>query len=347
LLFLSASDRNVRQPKSTPEPMNSPIQYCVTVDTEEEWDWSSGYPTGSNSVVNIQRLKDFQAMCERVGTAVVYFTNHAVLANADSKRVIEELATRPRTEIGLHIHPWNTPPLAQTEKVSQRESYLHNLPWDEQRAKLDTTLAAFRAAGLNPTSFRGGRYSSSPKIQNYLRDHGVWVDCSILPFNTWMDDGAPDYRHRDLAPQRIPPRTASDRPVWELPLSYGYTRTPFRFWQKILHLANTGPGRLLRTTAILERLGIVSKSWLNFENPLGEQMLRFLTVLRAVRPPFVSFTLHSSSLMPGGSPYCRSDSDVKRLMKTAETVLKTVADWPEFAPATVTEIAQHLEAAHR
>lgn len=320
--------------------MTPPIRYCVTVDTEEEWDWDSGYPTGPAAVTNIRRLPAFQELCERVGAAVTYFTNHAVLANPESRRVVQELATRPKTEIGLHIHPWNTPPLAPVEKVPPRDSFLHTLPWDEQRAKLDTVLRAFRDSGLSPTSFRGGRYSSSPQIQNHLRGHGVWVDCSVLPFTTWADPGAPDYRRRDLTSVRVQHPAG---PVWELPLTYGPTRTPFRPWMNVLRLADSTPGRLVRAVGVLDRLGVVSKAWLNFENPLGERMLRFLRVLRAVRPPFVSFTLHSSSLLPGGSPYSRTAADVTRLLATAETVLKTVAAWPEFAPATMTEIAEALE----
>jgi hypothetical protein len=171
----------------------------------------------------------------------------------------------------------------------------------------------------------------------------VWVDCSVLPFTTWADDGAPDYRHRTPTPVRV---NHPAGPVWELPLSFGFTRKPFPFWAKVCRFADSGFGRALRLTGVFDRLGVVSRAWLNFENPLGERMLRFLHVLRADPPPFVSFTLHSSSLLPGGSPYCPTDEDVKKLLTNLETVLTAVAGWPEFAPATMTEIAHTLEAAH-
>jgi len=327
--------------------MSDAIRYCVTVDTEEEWDWASGYPTGPTSVTNITRLRDFHALCERSGAAVVYFANHAVLKDPPAREVILELSKRPRTEIGLHIHPWNTPPLADAVSVSQRESFLHNLPWPEQRAKLDTVLEAFRDAGLSPTSFRGGRYSTSTEIQNHLRRSGVIADCSVLPWNTWPDDGAPDFRDRDLSPRRLPPNEHSDRAMWELPLTFGCTRTNQQSGAKWLKFADGTLGRVLRLTGLFDRLGFVSRAWLNFENPLGERMLRFLRVLRKLRPPFVSFTLHSSSLLPGGSPYAKTDADVERILRTAKAALETVAAWPEFLPATATEIAHHLEAAHR
>ena len=323
--------------------MPDTIQYCITVDTEEEWDWASGYPTGPCRLANIAQLSQFHDICEQHGAAVVYFTNHAVLANADSRAAIQNLALRPHTEIGLHIHPWNTPPLSAAAAVPARESFLHNLPWPVQQAKLDSTLAAFREANLHPTSFRGGRYSTSPQIQDHLRRHGVWVDCSVLPGTTWADDGAPDYRHRNLAPVRRAPDEVHAKPVWELPLTFGNTSTDQRRGAKLLQAADSALGRALRLTGLMDRLGIVSRCWLNFENPLGERMLRFLEVLRVQRPPFVSFTLHSSSLLPGGSPYNRTAADVERMLTRLRGTLRRLQDWPEFTPATMTAIATTLE----
>ncbi len=317
------------------------------MDTEEEWDWDSGYSTGPTSLRNIQQLPAFHDLCESTGTAVVYFVNHAVLTHTESRRVIQTLAKRPNTEIGLHIHPWNTPPLATTPRVSTRESYLHNLPWEVQQAKLDSTLQSFRDSGLSPISYRGGRYSSSPQIQSYLRKHGLWVDCSIVPGTTWPDDGAPDYRHRTLSPVRLLADEDPAKPIWELPLTFGNTSKNQRRGAKWLQAADSRLGRVVRLTGILDRLNIVSRCWLNFENPIGERMLSFLNVLRTLRPPFVSFTLHSSSLLAGGSPYNRDDASVQRLLERMKEVLQLLRSWPEFVPTTMTEIAHTLEAQPR
>jgi hypothetical protein len=320
-----------------------PIHYCVTVDTEEEWDWNSGYPTGAASLKNISRLSDFHAICEQTATAVVYFTNHAVLSDPASRAIIQHLAQKPNTEIGLHIHPWNTPPLAPTSTVPMRDSYLHNLPWDVQKAKLDSTLQAFRDSGLSPTSYRGGRYSTSTQIQNYLLERGLWVDCSVLPGTTWPDDGAPDYRQRNMSPRRLLINEDPAKPIWELPLTFGNTSIDQDRGAKWLQAADSWLGRALRLTGILDRLNIVSRCWLNFENPLGERMLRFLNVLRTHRPPFISFTLHSSSLLAGGSPYNRDEASAKRMLGRLKETLQLLHNWPEFVPATMTEIARTLE----
>ena len=173
----------------------------------------------------------------------VYFVNHAVLNDPAATAVIQQLAARPNVEIGLHIHPWNTPPLANTPSVPTRDSFLHNLPWDVAKAKLDATLDAFAAAGLTPTSFRGGRYSTSPEIQTHLRNRGVLADASVLPFTTWADEGAPDFRDRTTQPVR---RAMPAGAVWELPLTFGYTRRPFAKWHGVVSAAGTGVWKPLR-----------------------------------------------------------------------------------------------------
>jgi len=321
--------------------------FVITVDTEEEWDWSSGYPTGSTRTVNIQKLPEFQNACEKFGAAVTYFVNHAVLAEPAARQIILDLAQRPRVEIGMHIHPWNTPPIQPVERVPERESFLHNLPTELALAKLDSVYAAFAEHGLKPVSFRGGRYSTSPLVQQWLRDHGFVADASILPYTGWVDDGAPDYRGRDPKPVRLP----GEPPLWEIPLSLGYTRRPFGFWHRALAMAATKPLRTLRLVGVLSKFGVVERAWLNFENPLGERMPALIRALKKMNAPYLCFTLHSSSLLVGGSPYAATSEAVERLFRTLTNTLERLTADEGLVPATVAEIASRLEverdASHR
>jgi hypothetical protein len=320
--------------------MTAPTPYVITVDTEEEWDWASGYPTGPTRTTNIRVLPAFQEVCDRFGAAVTYFVNHAVLADPASRAVVLELARRPRVEIGMHIHPWNTPPIQPGEYVPARESFLHNLPPDFARAKLDTVYASFAEYGLTPISFRGGRYSTGPLVQSWLRDHQFVADASVLPYSSWADPGAPDYRTRTPLPVRL----SGEPPLWEIPLSFGYTRRPFGFWRRALSVAGAPPLRPLRLVGILSKLGIAEKAWLNFENPLGERMYALESALRRMSVPFLCFTLHSSSLLPGGSPYAPDAAAVERLFRTLSLTLERLAADRGLTPATVAEIARRLEA---
>jgi hypothetical protein len=326
--------------------MSRPTLYAVTVDTEEEWDWDGEYPTENPSVENIARLPELQDVCSRNGASVTYFVNHAVLSDPTARRVILDLAARRGVEIGLHIHPWNTPPLAGSGRVTPRETFLHNLPPDLIRAKLGTILDLFAQHGLRPTSFRGGRYSTSPTIQEFLRDRGVVADASVLPFSTWEDDGAPDYRDRNLVPRRLPPRRPGDKAMWEVPLTLAYSHRPFGFWHRAFEAVARSPLRHLRLIGIADRFGLVRKRWLNIETPLGQQPGRFLRVLRPVRPPSIDICLHSSSLIAGGNAFTRTAEDRARVLANLDEALGCLAEWPEFQSATVTEVAHSLEEQH-
>jgi hypothetical protein len=71
-----------------------PTWFMMTVDTEEEWDWGSGWPTTGLSVTNVYRLPRFQEVCSRYGVATTYFVNQAVLDDAQSRQTVLDLAAR-------------------------------------------------------------------------------------------------------------------------------------------------------------------------------------------------------------------------------------------------------------
>ena len=320
--------------------------YAMTIDTEEEWDWNGPYPVTGLSVKNVRNLPRFQDLFARHGVAATYFTDQAVFDDAEARGVLLDLAKRERVEIGLHIHPWNTPPLAHNGPVQPRETYLHNLPDDLIDAKLSSVYQRFVEHGLRPTSFRGGRFSSGGRIHAFLRDRGVLVDSSVVPYSRWEEDGAPDYRHRDLTPVRLPPRHEGDRPLWEVPVTLGFTRQPFAFWGRFYdRVAHSRLGRL-RLIGAAERLGVVRKVWLNFEAPLGRHMLPFLKKLRGTALPCVVFMIHSSSLMAGGNPYAPTEADEDRIYAQIDEVFGALAGWPDFRPAMMTEMATQLEEQH-
>lgn len=319
------------------------MYYTVTVDTEEEWDWAAGWPTGRPQVTNIQALPRFQELCARYGARPTYFVDLAVLEDPDASKVILELADRHDLEIGMHIHPWNTPPILDYRATRARETFLHNLPDDLIVGKLNRVYDKFLALGLRPTSFRGGRYSSGGKVTEFLRDRGMRADASVLPFTTWPDDGAPDYRCRGLFPLRLAPRRDGESPLWEIPLTLGFTRRPLAFWRRCYEAVEMSWLGKLRLIGIADRLGLVRKVWLNFESPQGERMLEWLPLLERLALPCICFTMHSSSLIAGKGPYTRTERDADRLYDRIERVLSHLAGAGNYVPVTMTQLAERLE----
>lgn len=322
------------------------IPFVVTIDTEEEWDWSSGYPTRAPSVSNIAQLPRFRDLCTRHGVAATYLVNHAVMADPRARDTMLDIASRPEMELGMHIHPWNTPPLQEGMSVPVRDSYLANLHEPLIRDKLESTYDLFRQSGLRPRSFRGGRYSSGPVTQAFLRDHGFLVDSSILPFTCALEeDGAPDYRFRDSTPTRHPPRSAGDSSFWELPLTLIYTRSHEQFWNAAYqHIRSSWLARL-RLIGLADRLGLVRRVWLTLEGPDSESVATSLEQMIATKRklPYLCFSFHSSSLLVGGSPYAPTTESVEQLYSRMDLVFRTLLESEAFRPATLTQIAEELE----
>ena len=323
-----------------------PVYVMTTVDTEEEWDWSGPYPVARTSVANVAGLDRFQSLCERHGMHATYFTNHAVMADARGRETMQSLAARPGVEVGMHIHPWNTPPIERTEGVTSRDTYLHNAPPEVVDAKLEAAWGALVDAGLRPTSFRGGRYSSGGRIHDFLRRRRFVADCSVVPYTGWAEDGAPDYRHRDVMPVRLAPREPGELALWELPLSLGYSRRPFATWAKVFERIETTALRRLRLIGIAERLGIVRRVWLNFEIGDRSDWTPFLSLLQSMGVPCVTLTVHSSSLVAGPGPYTRSADDERRIFEQIDHVFATLRRLPGFEPATASRVATALESRH-
>ena len=94
-----------------------------------------------------------QDACEQLGVHATYFVNHAVLKNDSAAEVIKQLAKRPGVEIGLHIHPWNTPPLSSGSSEPVRNSFLHNLPQELAIAKLQSVFEIFTQRDLKQPVF--------------------------------------------------------------------------------------------------------------------------------------------------------------------------------------------------
>jgi hypothetical protein len=316
--------------------------YTITMDTEEEWDWLDGFSTDRRSVRNIQGIPRFQETCERFGAKVTYFVNYSVLASHDCERVLLALSENPMAELGLHYHPWNTPPLSPDDRVPIRDSYLANLEWRIARAKIDSILKQFERLGIWPKSFRGGRYSTNVKIQEYLASMGIEADCSIFPYCRWEESDSPNYSNRGFNIVRKGFRN-SNRYFWEIPLTRGFTRGNWPYLSKAFLLFESKPWKYCRIIGLLERIGITRRVWLNFEESLGGENFLLRSSLNKLRIPAINFTLHSSSLLAGGNSYVQDSRALEAMYRNLEATLSWLRDDGIYQAATVVDLVEKLE----
>jgi hypothetical protein len=320
------------------------VVVIVSLDTEED-NWN---PSRHNvTVENIGELRRQAKLFDRLGVRPTYFTTYRVATNSCAAEAVREVGDRSRGEIAAHLHPWNTPPLA--EPFVPRNSMLKNLPAALQLVKLQRLTATLQEAfGLTPTAFRAGRYGIGSDTVAALIACGYRVDSSVSPFEdlTMFDDGptfvgAPIMPYR-LAPNRDVRESAPDGTLIEIPLSNGFNRGPFGLSDRVRRLLEAAPFRWLHLAGLAARAGLVQRLTLNPEFQSADEMLTLSARLLEHGVPYLQISWHTPSLKPGLGPFTRTAADVERLYASIEAYLEGLARLTPMTFATVSEAAALL-----
>jgi hypothetical protein len=320
------------------------VLVVVSLDTEED-NWHRA--THDVTVDNIYELPKLAAFFERLGVRPTYFTAYRVATDPRAADVMREVGNGGRAEIAAHLHPWNTPPVA--EASIPRNSMLSNLPAELQLAKVQRLTAVLEDTfDLRPTAFRAGRYGFGRETVAALLRCGYRTDSSVSPFISLrgVDDGptfvgAPMVPYR-LAPDRDVREPAPDGKLVEIPLSYGFNRGPFGFWDPARRLLEAVPCRWLHLAGLAARVGLVQRLVLCPELASVADMLTLSRRLLEHGVRHLHLSWHSPSLKPGLSPFAPTAADVKRLYDSVEAYFDGLSRITPFTFATVSEVAAAL-----
>lgn len=229
---------------------------------------------------------------------------------------------------------------------------LGNLPLDLQVEKLQgLTTSLTRAFGRRPRAFRAGRLGFGADTATALLACGYEVDCSKSPFTdlTDMDEG-PDFTLTPLHVHRlgVPGSDPADGGgIMEIPLSVGFTRTPFAPWSRVHRAFESVHVGRRPLSALLSRSGIVRKVAIEPEMETAEDMVRVALALIRSGIGHLQLLMHSPTLVPGLTPFTRSEADVRRLLESIERFVTRLRGHLSLRPATVMEFADEVRAAER
>jgi len=273
-------------------------RFLVTVDTEEEFDWSRPLAREGHGVTAVAALARFQGFCEAHGVAPCYMVDHPVVAAAAD--VLGAAVRAGRADVGVQLHPWVSPPFE--EAVSPANSYPGNLPEPLERAKLTMLTGEIAARfGVAPRIYRAGRYGVGPATARLLAEAGIAIDSSVRARFDYRVGGGPDFSALDARPWRV-------GAVMELPLTTVFTG---RLRQ---HGAALFP-RLWpeRMRGVFARSGLLERIPLTPEGTTIAEGLRAIDAALADEVPVLVFSMHSPSLAPGHTPYVRDTAGVEAL----------------------------------
>ncbi len=311
--------------------------FLITIDTEGDNLWS--HPQ-TITTQNSQFLPRFQECCEQYGFKPTYLVNYEMAKCPVFQEFGHDILKRNQAEIGMHLHAWNSPPISPlTPNDFEYMPYLIEYPKEAMREKI-----AFMTSLLEDTfqtkmiSHRAGRWAFNEIYASILAEHGYHTDCSVTPHLSWSEysgdpngNGGTDYTHfledayfLDLNNIRF----AGDSSLLEIPVTILQTR-----WNRITSLRDVFPKGSLPYRA-WGRL-FPSLYWLR---PNGNNQKELLSVLKmAIRQKkqYVEFMLHSSELMPGGSPAFPTENAIESLYETLHTLFEYAQ--PHFRGATLSD----------
>ena len=137
---------------------------------------------------------------------------------------------------------------------------------------------------------------------------------------------------------------SSQSALLEVPVSVGFSRPNFARAQAILRVASRPWLRRLRIGGVVDRLGIARRIKFSPEQADARRMRQLVDAFLAQGAPAVVMMLHSSSLLPGLSPYVRSEQDLQRIYGELERTFHYCLERGMIASAVTMFACQFREA---
>lgn len=286
----------------------SRLTVVVSLDVEEEGLFSGSYPRQGGGLTNIPLLARLEFLPREFGLPLTLLCDYPVLTHDPSLTAIEALLGRVDGELGVHLHPWNTPPFPDMPWPEPVPTSV--MPLDTFRAKMETLQNAMRAfSGKTATTFRMGRWNLFKRAMAVLPEVGIAVDSSVAPLRH-----VPNGPNHFLAPADPYWTTVAgpdgarllEAPTTQVPLFPG---SPAMVYAVARRLPAKGKDVLLNTFMKTLTLG-VNPVW------MPEATMRLATMAH-VRRGGRALTLfwHSSEMLPGASPHFPDQAAVDTFLK--------------------------------
>ena len=283
--------------------------FIITVDTEgdNQWAWKPGSVA---TTYNTKYLPRFQLLCEKYGFAPVYLTDYEMIMDDAFCDFARASLKRNVCEIGMHIHAWNSPPAYKLNNTFGGCPFITEYPVEVMREKL-IYLKNIIENKLDITckSFRSGRWATNQELFEILNEIGILIDCSITPqISNYTDKGMSVAHGNDYSNERLQIKRLTGDLI-EIPMSTSRIHT----------LAGSSLKNRVKNTLKGKEV------WLRPAVNTSEEMLMLIKHIEKLDIPYLEFMIHSTELMPGGSPYTVDETQIERLYKRMDTVFEAVS----------------------
>lgn len=281
--------------------------FIITVDTEGDnlWNYQKGDTITTRNTKFIPR---FQELCEKYGFKPIYLTNYEMLCDEEFIEYIKVKETAGLCEVGLHLHAWNNTPIYELTAKYSGSPDLIEYPVEIMEAKFKVLYELFcEKIGHKPTSHRAGRWAMNDNYFKLLERYDIKVDCSVTPHINWescmgAQMGGTNYDGSESQSHWI-------GNILEVPFTVVRARRPM--------------GCNLRENLKTILMGKV----IHFRPAVSTlEEMRYIVdcVTKDPNIDHLEFMLHSSELMPGGSPYYTTEVSVDKQYVLLERIFEYI-----------------------
>ncbi|MHA1341612.1 MAG: hypothetical protein ACTSO2_16705 [Promethearchaeota archaeon] len=176
--------------------------------------------------------------------------------------------------------------------------------------------------------------------QKILCELGYIADCSVTPGIFWektlgnpRGKGGPNFIHADIHPYFLNSNDVihtGKSNLLEIPITILFIKCPFvanKFWQKIYLDALT---EYIKNSKycffrILRKLKFCPVWFRPYSNERVKTLIQVYKSAKRLNLEYIQMILHSSELMPGGSPYNKDDNSIERLYKIINNLFRVLS----------------------
>lgn len=291
-------------------------KFIITIDTEGDnlWAWKPGDLIHTENTLFLQR---FQDLANKYGFKPTWLTNYEMLQDDRYVRFIDKVLSDGTGELGMHLHAWNTPPDYNLEIVQYEASYLIEYPYEIMEAKIGTMTELIKSKiGITPVSHRAGRWAMDERYFKLLAKYGYKVDCSVTPHINWKNSLGQTKNFSGTDYSKYPEQPYVDKNgVLEVPVTI---RKSHYFIQPEKYTFRKFAGSVYRSMQ-------GNYLWLRPNGNNLNQMLHLLDIVKKSNDEYIMFMLHSSEMMPGGSPTFRDAERIEKMYSDIEKVFEVAS----------------------
>jgi hypothetical protein len=128
--------------------------------------------------------------------------------------------------------------------------------------------------------------------------------------------------------------------ILEFPTTIGFNRWPFEFWQKVYLQMGKDWLRLLKPIGIMNRTGLLRKIWLSPEISSAADMITLSKVMIRNNLKYLNLSFHSTTLLPGKSPFVKNDEDLEQFYLKIEKLLEYLIVATNLNSLTLSEVGR-------